>query len=407
MPGTWDYRRYGTLPDPIHKSHLNSITGDYGCPKQFRYQMDARVASPDHSDTDVAVSGKTAAGTAVHETIARALAKLDDSRRVPRWQYSEAQVRAVFMQEFERETRGREVLWYDKSGETILADRVAMVRGLLNDLHRHVATVELVEPGFIVQCGDYWLSGHIDLVYRPSAAPDRLAISDWKTGSAKPIEIELDHSWEAGVYSAALFGGRFLPREVVVVSAEADGRHTASVRLGPNSFSSATRVSRYVAERDALEAALIELASGRGEWLRPVTFEEFPKQVHYVALQDYVPYKRAGSRQVSRREDLQHYGYDAPRSHKYVAGDTRGAAWLPVQITEHDVPRLAARLRNVVGMIRMGRFIDQVGERCRRCAWADDCLHSGYAPQGSERQQLELALRKSHYDPTEDGLSDA
>lgn len=392
----WDFRRWGTLPDPIHKSQLNGITGDYGCPKQFRYQMDARYAEAgDTSDTEVAVSGKTACGTAAHETIARALTVPDSCRSILAGRpVNVAQVQRVFREEFERETRGREVRWYKDKAETVLEDRVHMVTGLLNDLHRHVHSVEMVEPGFIVECGGYWLSGHIDLIYRPWAAPHKLAMCDWKTTSQKPIDLELDHSWEAGVYSAALQAGVFLPREALQVTQHEEGDYTAIVpELGPSS----RHVSRYVAERNALEGALIELGAAmtQGPPLLPPppgmrTFNEFPSRVHYVALQDYVPYKKAGSKPLTRREDLDFFG---TTTLKYKAGDRRGPAWLPVRITEHDVPRLQARLKNVVGMIRMGRFVEQVGERCRRCHWAEDCLNSGYAAKGTERTALERQLK--------------
>lgn len=394
----WDYRRYGAVTDPIHKSHLNSITGDYGCPKQFRYQMDARHTEAARcDDTDLTVSGKTACGTAVHETVARALSNLESQRSILSGRpVNPVLVERVFREEFERETKGREVVWYKDKAEVVLADRVAMTVGLLNDMHRHVHSVVLVEAGFIVECGGYWLSGHIDLVYRPWAAPHRLAICDWKTTSTKPIELELDHSWEAGVYSAALHSGYFLPRESLEVTQDSAGIYTALV---PGIGRAHRHHSRYVAERDALEGALIEIGIALAS-VGPLpdhvsqlvrTYGEFPNRVHYVALQDYVPYKKGGSKQLTRREDIEFFGVTG--THKFKAGERRGAAWLPVRITEHDVPRLQSRLRNVVGMIRMGRFIEQVGERCRRCHWADDCLNGGYAPQGTERAALERQLK--------------
>jgi hypothetical protein len=41
----------------------------------------------------------------------------------------------------------------------------------------------------------------------------------------------------------------------------------------------------------------------------------------------------------------------------------------------------------------MGRFIDQVGERCKRCSFKGDCLTGGYAPTGDARKSLERTLR--------------
>lgn len=396
----WRFQRYGSIDDPIHKSHLNALTGDYGCPRAFRFARDAQAAGrPD--DEAAAVSGRAAAGTATHETIARALAVPELCDRIlSGGKVSHDAVSRVYWDEWDREVDGRAVRWRDDDKpDAVHADRVTMIHGLLGDMHRYVARVELVEAGFIVLCGEYWLSGHIDLVYRPRARPNTIALADWKTGASKPTELELDHGWEAGVYSAAVHGGLFLPREQLQVSRTEAGR--ARVTCGAHTVEHA---SRYIAERDALERALIDL--GRATMTADRTpagldvrafggpsGAGYPSEIYHVALSDYVPYQKAGRKAVKRPEDLRFHGYDSPRSHAYKAGDRRGPAWLPVRVTEHDIPRLQSRLRNVVGMVRMGRFIDQVGEKCRRCPWADDCLSSGYAPRGDDRAQLERHLR--------------
>lgn len=411
----WNYRRYGSAADPIHKSHLNAITGDYGCPTQFRFRMDERAAGRhDRDDEARSVSGKAACGTAAHETIARALVHPVLGKRIlaGAGMVTTSDVAKVFAIELEREVSGRAIEWYDDNADTITADRHAMIAGLLDDLHQHVANVELIEPGFIVKRGAYWLCGHIDLVYRPRVNPRELGLADWKTGATKPDAIELDHGWEAGVYSAALHSGWFLPREAITCELGADGLWHARCGALDSNFERA-HASRYLAEREVLEAALIDIAQlvevngddwdVRAAYPDARRFEQFPQQIHHVHLADYVPYKKAGKREVKRPEDLRFYGYDSPTSHKFVAGERRGPAWLPVRRTEQDLPRLDHRLRNIVGMIRMGRFIDQVGERCKRCAYANDCLNAGYAPTGDERTGLERNLRGLDAD---DGLGD-
>jgi hypothetical protein len=395
----WNYRRYGSAADPIHKSHLNAITGDFGCPRQFRYMMDARADGAHEREHEArGVSGKAACGTAAHETIARALTHPTIGPRVlagPNT-VTNSDVAKVFTLELEREAGGRTIEWYDDNAATLIADRVSMITGLLNDLHAHVAKIELIEPGFIVRRGPYWMCGHIDLVYRPKHDPRQLGLADWKTGATKPDAIELDHGWEAGIYSAALESGYFLPRESIEC-VQCDGYWLA--KCGPRA--TASHASRYIAERNALELALMEIATlielgtedVHAHYPLLTRFERFPDQIHHVHLGDYVPYKKAGSREIKRPEDLRYYGFESPRIHKFVAGERRGPAWLPVRRTEHDLPRLDHRLRNIVGMIRMGRFIDQVGERCKRCAYQADCLNSGYAPTGDERAVLEQSLR--------------
>jgi hypothetical protein len=127
-----------------------------------------------------------------------------------------------------------------------------------------------------------------------------------------------------------------------------------------------------------------------------VTYGEYPAEVWHVHAADFVPYKKAGKKAVKRREDLAWYGYESPQTpHVYAAGEHRGPGWLPVQVTEYDLPRLAHRLRAVIGSIRMGRFIDQVGERCARCPYSRDCLTSGYSPRANsdDARAIERALR--------------
>jgi len=390
---SFPFRQLGTAPFPFHKSYANNIVGDYGCPKRFRYEMDAAYdrgdSSPDEHET---ISGKMAAGTAAHETIARALthAPARDAILSGRWTPNRDNVKRVFWEEFERETGARKVVWYDDNESDVLDDAIHMIVGLLTRLHERVERVVLVEPGFIAQLGAYWLSGHIDLVYVPKHAPNRIAFADWKTGEKKPHQLELDHSWEAGVYSAALRHGTFLPRESIEHDVAANGFHVAKVGAHVS-----THPSRYIAERQAIEAALIGLATGE-QHPDAIRLEQFPSSIHYVALHDYVPYEKAGSKAVTRLEDLQHYGYDAPPTakHKYKAGDLRGGAWCNVALRETDLVRLEARLRNVIGMIRMGRFIDQIGVmRCGRCKYARVCLNDGFESTADESKELARDLR--------------
>lgn len=403
----WNYKRYGSAEDPIHKSHLNDLTGDYGCPKQFRYKMDERASGKrEHDDEARSVSGKAAAGTAAHETIARALGNPEARARILAGSstFDTAGVQKVFQLELEREVGGREVNWYDDDPVTIAEDRSEMIAGLLKDLHRHVDAISMIEAGFIVKLGEYWLSGHIDLAYRPKSAPEHMAIADWKTGSQKPAPIELDHGWESGVYSAALHGGYFLRREQVSVE------HTGGAWRASCRGRSFEHPSRYIAEREVLERALIDVARAvDAEARQPAElglemFCSFPVEIRHVHLQDYVPYKKAGSKDVKRPEDVRFYNLEGPGRVKYIAGQQRGPAWLPVRRTEHDIPRLEHRLRTIVGMVRMGRFIDQVGEKCNRCPFADDCLNTGYAPRGDEQQRLERSLRVLDQSELFDGL---
>lgn len=390
----WDYRRYGSASDPVHKSHLNDLTGDYGCPTRFRYQMDARAAGLTY-DLDRAVRADAACGTAAHETIARALTHATLGPRIlaGAGAVSREHVRRVFLDELEREVSGRRVEWYEKDRDTTIDDRVAMIAGLLDDVHGYVAEVVLVEPAFVVRLGTHWLSGHIDLLYRPRRNPDALAIADWKTGATRPSPLILDHGWEAGVYSTAVYGGLFLDRAELHVERD-PVTHVWCVRYGAVEVA---HPSRYVAERECAERALVLAASALDAGAHPSSklqhLGQFPSEIYHVHLGDYVPYKRGGDKQLKRAEDLAWYRRTQPCKIKYKVGDYRGPAWLPVRIGPADMARVQYRLRNVVGMIRMGRFIDQIGDQCTRCPYAGDCLTGGYAVRGDDRVELERAMQ--------------
>jgi hypothetical protein len=132
-------------------------------------------------------------------------------------------------------------------------------------------------------------------------------------------------------------------------------------------------------------------------------FNQFPAEIFTVQLADYVPYAKAGTKKLSRPEDITHYAtmpdtperprYTSGGSVKYYADEARGPAWLPVRVTQWDLARLAWRLRKVIGMVRMGQFVDLVSERCKRCPFAQPCLNSGYQLRGNEQLRLREVLR--------------
>ncbi len=381
---TWNYKAYGTAGQPVHKSDLAGITGDYGCDRAFKYKKDAEAASADGGPDDIEpyVTGKAAAGNAAHETIARALNNAEArAHLLAGGKTSPESVAKVFAEEMRREVGSRELRWYRDDDAKIYAERVAMIVGLLNHLHNHVAEVVLVEAGFIVRCEGYWLSGHIDLLYRPKSDPGALAIADWKTGATKPSAIELDHGWEAGIYSQAVHSGHF----------------DAGLGLDAPGMTSRDR-------REALDRRLIAIAleHGDGTGLTP-SFGQFPAAIHHVHLHDYVPYSKAGTKEVKRPEDAAFYSKPIGEKVKYAAGELRGPAWLPVRRSAQDIPRLGYQLRQVVGTVRMGRFPERVGEKCGRCAFQGPCLSAGYDLRGDDKRAARGLLNVLD-DSFDDGL---
>lgn len=404
----WDHRKFGTLEDPVHKSQLSSLVGEFACTKAFAFdrQRDAR------GEERTSVSGKTAMGTAAHETIARALSSPQMREKLLSGEvggFSAGSVRRVIVEEYERATRGLEVRWYGRDEyEDTLDDVEAMVAGLFKDLHRHVRAVELVEAGFINQVGDIWTEGHVDLVYRPRGEPeDALGLTDWKTGAQKPHQIVLDHGWESGFYSAALQCGLFLPVYVLeswrALAAMApqqvpldqwDAEAIARVRPGPDG------------QREAMHIALRGLARRlqRGEEMPPgvVRFGKFPEVIRLTHLADYCLYQKAGKKKVDRPEEIEHWKLEGPGEVKFEKGQQKGPAWYRVRRTADDIARLEHLLRAVVGWVRFGKFVESVGEKCVRCSHRDQCLTSGYALRGDAAKALNAALKDLDFE----GLGD-
>lgn len=409
-PAIWNHRDFGTLRYTVHKNAANDYSGEFGCPRRFKLKRDAEARGEhdrENVDDAVRVAGKTVAGTAVHETIAAALNNPDVCAAVLRGQAPTFErVRATFEREFERECSGRELEWRKDSADAVIEDSIQMVTSALQHMHRYVAAVELVEGAFICELEGIWLAGHIDLVYRPRSNPRAIAVLDWKSGM-RPDPITLAHGWESGIYSYALRAAWFLRREQCELTrldaGDAGGAggmwHGQCLNVG------VTHPSRFWAERRALEGALVEVASSPDAQQHARRFDEFPSEIAIGYLPNLLPYERAGSKTLSRDEDVEFYntlhervGVDRYRAgHKlsYKRGDLRGPWMLPCQRTERDVPRFAHRLRTLVGMVRMGFFLDIVGEHCARCPFQRECLNTGYAVRGQERDRL-LRLHKRH-----------
>ena len=336
----WKHRAYGSLSDPIHKSHMSHWVGMYACARQFAYARN----DPDAHERSAGL--RASLGTAGHEILAAILEG--------KWPWA---INATVM----REALTRAVPEADADD---LADTAAMIVGVVAEFPKWILSVVAVEPGFIGRFGEYWIAGHIDLIYEPVSNPGTIAICDWKFGSQKPHPLELQHGYEAGLYSAAL-------RYAYFELSDGTARHEHDWQL--------------------IERAAD--AEARGARLRP-TYDSMPSQIHQVHLADYVPYKRSGAKDMHRAEDLDFFGYTEPTRHKYQAGDRRGGAWMPVALEGSDLARFYERLRAIVGTARMGRFIDAPGEKCTRCHYRLECLNSGYAATESteEAEQLQRLL---------------
>lgn len=394
----WNPRTWGSLEDPVHKSHISSLIGEFACSAQFRRDREREVRGEERET----LGGKTAMGTAGHETIARALRKPEMRARILGGEApAEATIRAVVESEFRAATNGLEVVWYGKSSyEDNLEEIVAMVRGLFATFSKHVASVELVEAGFIAPLGKWWTEGHVDMIYRSTAAGEALAQTDWKTGATKPHPIALDHGFEAGFYSAAMRHGAFLPTDVLATWRAAAQRGETRIPFeSTNTFDEPElrALAQASSDRAAMHIALRAIGRRNGPtsmWTPPgvVYFGEFPQVIRLTHLADFVPYEKKGKKKVTRPEEVAHWGLLEPGDVQYEKGQARGPGWYHVRTGEGDLPRLEARLRTIVGLVRMGMFVDSVGEKCTRCSYREPCLNGGYELRGDDGKALAKAL---------------
>ena len=391
---TWDHTKWGEFNDPIHKSDLNGIVGKFGCTEQFRRKKDERASG---QRTYEKAGGKLCAGNAVHAVIARVL-RSPEARKAalhPRYSFPVNTVAAAFFEEFEKERAGRQVDWYKQNADKWMQEQVQLTCGVLNDMHNHVGEVVLVEAGFIYQIDGVWLTGMTDLVYRAPGS-ERLSFADWKTGAQRPNQIDLDHGWESGIYAGALRDAWFIPGENIEAregEQHRDAVERACIRLA----------EAWQRTGETMQGTLPEIPSAQDELDAIVLdygaqfFGEFPDRIRHVHLRHYIPYAKGGKKTPTAPEDLAWHGLMRPEKVSYSKGDLRGPAWLHVNRSESDIPRLQHLLHAVVRWVRHGLFVAAPGEMCGRCKFKQPCLNDGYAPIGEELIKLQAAT---------DGLAD-
>lgn len=393
---TWRHQSYGSEEDPIRQSDLSDLAGDYGCAKRFEFRK--RAEAEGIAAQFERAAGKTVKGTAVHETLKAYLSGAHGVRvlagEVPR---PEA-VRAVYDRELQKaattsDGRLLPIEWYGDDPEKMAAECVTMVHGVLADMPARASKIVAVEAPFLAQIGKYWLKGTIDVAYRPRAAPETLGLLDWKTGEQRLSQIILDHGYQTGIYAHALHTGVLFPND----------------------------------ENRAFAPAA------------------FPSEIFIVHLRDYLPYTKRQSKTIDRPEEVEFFGYPkgtkiqvecpgaaaeedeeapsidelieasslgskahgkkkprkkAPRrcTDPLVVRGRRGPGWYAARRHEEDVARLAVSIRNIVSTVRLGRFVEFIGEPCVRCPFKATCLTEGYGPDKEEAREIEQALKGVEFD---------
>lgn len=380
----WDYRKWASLDDPAHKSDLSGLFGRFGC----SYQYALKRCDPDRERDWVA--GKTELGTAVGETLNRALLNEASRAAILNGNFpSDRMIAKAFDEVFAQVVGGREVRWYRFNAENLREDAIAMVRKGFEIVHKHVALVVQVEASFVAPVdglsSGFWVAGAIDLIYVPkrysvhsrggfhvvdaNGLDVPLGVLDWKTSLQLPHQIELDHGYEGAFYGEALRTGYFEPQD--------------SYRFNEPHRSADARLTQAV-----------EGMIARGDYR--ASYGQFPVEIYRAQLVDGVRYKRKGGKMVERPEQMAWYGIDSPQRVQYEAGDQKGPGMYRVRRGEEDTARLLFVLKQVSAGVRFGRFVPAIGEGCGRCGYADQCLTSGYG-QVSQARAAELSRAVAEY----------
>lgn len=360
----WDHRQYGSASDPIRQSDLNSIASSYSCSKRFAFEKEASASGADREQR--VAYGARVVGSAVHNVIDRVLAKYapeDGLPEVPAVEHVERALR----QEIDRESGGLDIVWgKGKDIEKEVADGVTMVTAALERLRHDAAEILLHESAFAVQVDagrgkdPYWVTGTVDLIYR--ARDGRLVLADWKTGQRVSSQLVLDHGYQLGLYAHALAEGVFFPAY----------------------------------SREAVEEAI---SVGGRAWDRAVEIEgrrigSYPDELYLVFLRDHLLYSRKSTKTVTRPEEAEFWGVQIGDKVTNEKGAPKGPAWYRARRSEADIARLKVSLQTIVGTVRLGRFVEHIGDdTCGKCRFKDVCLNQGYEASGDERRELDKALR--------------
>lgn len=339
----WNPRRYGSREDPIHQSDMSSLFGGYGCLRKFAFYKGYAAEHSRRYESERAY-GSRELGTAVHETIARALRK-HGARILAGEMPPRAQFEAVFADAFEQARAGREVVWTKKKEIDEMAAGVTMVMEGLQTLAARASRVILVEAPFICPIGgeddpkrQLWIEGTIDLAFEDEDG--RIHLADWKTGAQRPDRTQLDRGHQLGLYAFAMRHGTFEPHS------------EAPYELGA-----------------------------------------YPDAMWIAHLRDFDPYKKLTRKRPSTPEEAEFYGVDVGELVSVPKGGPRGPGWYASRRRMNDDGDLVHSLRSVVGTVRMGRTWKAIGDACGSCPFASECASEGFGPAASEKRHIEQALR--------------
>lgn len=352
----WDYRKWGTRAEPIHKSDILALSPPYGCIEAFfRDKNRGKRELPERAN------GKACVGNAVHTVLANIFSQ--------KFLHPVDDIRAALFSAFEREVAERPIDWYGKTAKSdaeFLDDAEAMVKGAATAFRRVIGappeTGVHVESGFLFESNDIWFAGSCDLVVEMR---DVIHVIDWKTGVQLPSEIALAHGPEAEIYSRAVRYGSWIEPHLV------------------------TRLASGESIREAMERTLLNRVAER-------RFpSDKPVQVWHVHLRDFVPQKRSSTKTISRPEELAYFGAEHPTRVTVKAGEPRGPGFYRVGVLDSSSShvRFDRMMRAIVSWVRMGHRAAMPSENCARCGHREECLSDGHTSKADERAIAQLRIR--------------
>jgi hypothetical protein len=368
---TWDYRRFGSPADPIRQSALGAFASQDGCGRRYRYERDAEAAGIERERTTA--HWRSTMGTAVHAVIERALAREPMVSAVLEGRLPSPQrVDAVLDEELVRAAEGRPIDWGDASEQLERATGRWMALGALRTVSERARRILAVEAPFLVTLDGYAMSGTIDLAYEPrGAAPGAaVALADWKTGERRPHQVVLDHGYQTGIYSHALAHGVLWPgteRETRL------GLHPEVIHIVHlRSYATHERTRAVLAAVRESSDTSKELAVrvARRGW--PVSTHAIAGALRALADDGLVTKKRVGKDTI----------WSATATDREPNAE---AIWLESRRRPDDVARLRVSLKTIVGTVRMGRFVERLGEQCGRCPFRAACLGDGHVSTDTAR----------------------
>ena len=342
MTARWDHRAFGTEADPVRQSALNAIASQQGCAKRYAYERQAEAAGGRKPDR---AHWKPTLGTAIHAVIERALVRT--------W---EPLVR-MFGPDAAR-PEGTSAGWAPKSlvdrVDEVLREEIEKARGKL-DLYWHDA-----DPGDEMRAAVAMIIG---------ALRTTVERAESIVGVEVPWSAQLDAYHLAGTMDLIY---RRRGDAAVCISDWKSGER----RLHPVLLDHGYQVGSY--------AYALEHGTLWPRTERATVIGAPPAEISIVHLRDFVPYVKKTSRAKP--------------------GDLRGPGWYASRRTSSDVARLRVSLKTVVGTVRMGRFLEQLGEQCSRCPFRTDCLTAGHELDAAEGRALARAL--DGIDTSHDGLGE-